>query len=87
MDQINTIRYRIQALESQLAATLDDGISPDSYNVGWLEGAVYELRKLLSPGGARYLVLQDGDWICPDCGIWIDPTELGCGCGRTIPPA
>ncbi len=81
------LAQRLRVLERQLATSLDDGADPDGYNVGWLEGAIYELRALQGPGGApRHLVLVNGEWTCPECNIVIYPEEEGCGCGRRRPP-
>lgn len=79
------IERRIRQLEKRLEAELADGADPDGYNVGWLEGAIYELRRLEPSPESDSLVEQDGEWLCPSCGIWIDPAELGCGCGRMRP--
>jgi len=41
------LRARLERIESDLAESLDDGLSPDSYNIGWLEGARHELSEAL----------------------------------------
>lgn len=85
MTLLGTIQRRIRELEKSLELELRDGADPDGYNVGWLQGAIYELRRLVPSRELGTLVEQDGDWVCPSCGIWIEPTELGCGCGRMRP--
>ena len=78
------ITNAIARLERSLEVSLADGEDPDGYNVGWIEGAIFELRRVAEVE-TGHLIQVNGDWVCPACETWIDPSELGCGCGRVRP--
>jgi hypothetical protein len=88
MNSCASVSSHIRELERKLDNELDEGVSPDSFNVGWLEGGIFELRRLIAepPGSLKCLEPHSGGWRCPDCEVWIDPTELGCGCCRRVSP-